>query len=216
VTIQDVDEKLAKSFNLPHSRGALISSVAADGPADKAGLKAGDFLVSVGGREVRSVNELRNEVAAVEPGKTVAVEFYRDGRKQSADVKVAAQPKELAGESPEATPQVAKADKFGLKAADLTKDLARQYGYTSPAKPLGEAGKEPAQGVVITEVSPTSDASEQGLKPGQTILQAGGKDIATAEDLEKALSAKEAAAGIRLLVTDPGGGKRFVFIKPGK
>jgi S1-C subfamily serine protease len=65
-------------------------------------------------------------------------------------------------------------------------------------------------------VDPMSDASEQGLKAGQTVLQAGGKDIASADDLQKVLASKDAASGIRLLVTDSSGGKRFVFIKPAK
>jgi serine protease Do len=206
VTIQNVGEDLAKSFNLPDSKGALVSGVADDSPASKAGLKAGDFLVAVDGKKVASVNELRNEVATIEPGKSVKLEYYRDGKKEKADVKVEAQPKEMAGIGAETKPaEVTKVEKFGIKVSPMTAELAQKYSY-----------KEGAKGVVVTSVDPASDASEKGLQEGQTILQAGGKDIATPEELEKALSAKEAANGIRLLVTDHSGGKRFVFVKPGK
>jgi serine protease Do len=103
------------------------------------------------------------------------------------------------------SPQEVKAGKFGLKVAEPTKDLLEKYGY-----------KKDPKGVIVTEVTPGSDASEQGLQEGQAVLQAGGKDISSVEEFQKALSAKEAAGGIRLLVTDNSGGKRFVFVKPEK
>jgi S1-C subfamily serine protease len=106
---------------------------------------------------------------------------------------------------PAESPSSAKIAKFGLKVAAPTKDLAEKYSY-----------KEPPKGVIVTEVDPAGGAAERGLQEGQTILQAGGKDIASVEDLEKALSAKEHAGGVRLLVTDPSGGKRLVFVKPEK
>jgi serine protease Do len=209
VTIQNADEALAKSFNLPNTDGALVSGVMEASPAAKAKLKEGDFIVSVDGHDVRNVNELRNEVATIEPGKKVAVMYYRDGKKQSAEIAIEIQPKEMAaGETVEKPPQSTKADKFGLKVADLTKDLAQQYGYPAP--------KEGAKGAMITEVNPLSDAADEGLKAGQVILQAGDKAVGSADDLEKALAAHETGDGIRLLVTDPSGGKRFVVIKPGK
>jgi len=205
VTIQNVGEDLAKSFNLPDSKGALVSGVADDSPASKAGLKAGDFIVSVDGKKVASVNELRNEVANIEPGKSVKLEYYREGKKDKADVKIEVQPKEMAGIGAETKPEAAKVDKFGIKVSGMSAELAQKYGY-----------KETAKGVIVTAVDSASDAAEKGLQEGQTILQAGGKDISTPEELEKALSSKDAANGIRLLVTDHSGGKRFVFVKPGK
>jgi serine protease Do len=206
VTIQNVGEDLARSFNLPDSKGALISGFADASPAAKAGLKAGDFVVSVDGKKVASVNELRNEVANLEPGKSVKLEYYREGKKDTATVKIEAQPQEMTGIGAETKPaESAKVEKFGIKVSPMTADLAQKYSY-----------KEGAKGLVVTGVDPGSDAAEKGLQEGQIILQAGGKDIATPEELEKALSAKEAAGGIRLLVTDHSAGKRFVFVKPGK
>jgi serine protease Do len=206
VTIQNVDEDLAKDLRLPSHEGALVSSVSPGSPAEKAGIKDEDFLVSVNGKAVANVNELRNTVAALEPGKTVTVELYRDGKKQKVEVKLDAQPKDLAAMGgPAENPPSAKIAKFGLKVAAPTKDLAEKYSY-----------KEPPKGVIVTEIDPASVAAERGLQEGQTILQAGGKDIASVEDFEKVLSAKEHASGVRLLVTDPSGGKRVVFVKPEK
>jgi serine protease Do len=205
VSIENVDEDLARSYHLPSSRGALVTSVVEGGPAAKGGVKFEDFIVSVGGHKIANVNELRNEVAGIEPGKTVSLEIYRDGKKLSVDVKVEPQPKEMTGVGIEPAPEVGTVEKFGLKVSGATRELAQKYGY-----------KEAPKGVIITEVNPRSDAAERGLQEGQTVLQAGGKDIATPEDFGKALSAKDAAGGVRLLVTDNSGGKRIVFVKPGK
>ncbi|HUS47914.1 MAG TPA: Do family serine endopeptidase [Phycisphaerae bacterium] len=205
VSIQDVDEKLAKSFDLPHSRGALVSMVAAGSPAAKAGIRPGDFIVSVNGERTGSVNELRNEVASIRPGSKVKLELYRKGEKITVEVKVEAQPADVATAFGHGEPAPATTEKFGLTVATMDDELARKYGY-----------KKSPRGVVITDVVPTSDAAEQDLREGMVILQVGGKDVQTAEDFDRAVSANRAASGVRLLVTDAAGGRRFVFIAPMK
>ncbi|MFB3892582.1 MAG: DegQ family serine endoprotease [Phycisphaerae bacterium] len=206
VTIQNVDDKLARSFKLPDTHGALVAGVAPGSPAEKAGLKVGDFITAVNGQKVDNVNELRNDVAALVPGKSVQVDYYRDGKKAAASVMIEAQPAEMAsGLIPSVTPGEAMSSKFGLDVSTMTKDLADKYGYKSLPK-----------GAVITDVTPGSSADNQGLKEGMVIIQAGDHAIATAEDFAKAISDKSAADGIRLRVKDPTGAARFVFITPEK
>jgi serine protease Do len=208
VSIQGVDEKLAKSFGLPNTKGVLISGVAPGGPAEKAGIKAGDFVVSVAGRAVENPNELRNQVADQPVGKSVPVEFYRDGKKQAVNVTIDAQPANMLaalGGAPPTQPAEAVAGKFGLEVATPTETLARQFGYKAVPK-----------GVIVTQVTDGSPAEELGLKAGMAITQVQGKDVASAEDFQKATSAKDAAEGVRIRVTDPSGASRFVFLTPGK
>ena len=205
VAIQGVDEKLAKSFNLPNTKGALIASVTPDSPAAKAGLKSGDFIVSVAGKPVENSNELRNLVAGLDIGKSIPVEFYREGKKTSVNVAIESQPANMfaAGGMPEGGE--ATAGKLGLEVQTLSKELAQQYGYKTTPK-----------GVVVTQVTPGSSADNEGLKEGMVITQVQGKDIDTAEQFKEAVSAKEAAEGVRMHVTDPSGGARFVFLTPSK
>ena len=206
VSIQNVDEKLAKSFKLPHAKGALVAQVMKDTPAEKAGIKAEDFIVSVDGKPVADVNELRNLVAGVEPGRTVDVELYRDGKKETVKVKVEVQPADmLAAVGPGREGQGVQAEAFGLKVETLTDEMAEKLGY-----------KKATRGVLVTDVKSGSDAAEQGIRPGMLIIGVQGKDVKTAEEFTRAVGEKEAREGIRLRVTDNRGGQRFVFITPQK
>ena len=207
VAIQGVTDQLAKSFSLPTTKGALVAQVTPDSPAGKAGLKAGDFIVAIAGRTVTSPNDLRNIVAGLTPGQTVPIEFFRDGKKKTAEIKVEVQPGSLlAGAGAAPTPQEEEAvSRFGMKVSDVTGQLAQQYGYKGEPK-----------GVLITQVTPGSPAEEAGLKAGMLIQQVQDQKVTTAEQFSEAVSAKQAARGVRLLVTDPSGAERFVFLSPGE
>lgn len=207
VNIQNVDENLARSFSLPDSQGALVAGVRDDSPAQKAGLRSGDFIVAVDGKGVKDVNDLRHRVAEIRPDTTVKIEYYRDGKKQSASVKITQQPSDVASESSDSgTPEPSDAaGRFGLKVADVNTELADRFGL-----------KKSVKGAVILEVDENSDASDQGLRPGDVITEIQSTRITTAEDLVKALSATDAKDGVRLRVEDKAGNARFVFISPRK
>ena len=205
ISIQGVDENLAKSFKLPATEGALVAAVTPDGPAAKAGLKTGDFITTVGSTKVENPNDLRNLVAGLPPGKVVPIELSRDGKKITVEATIEAQPAGFL--SPATAPSEdggqASANKFGLEVATSTKELAQRYGYAKP----------PA-GVIITDVQTGSPADEQGLREGMTITQVQDRTITTAEQFKEATSAKDAAQGVRLHLMDPAGNARFVFVAP--
>ena len=83
VTIQPVTSDIARSLGLQHVQGALVNSVQPGGPADRAGLRRGDVITGVNGRAVKDSNELRNEVASLQPGSRVQLSVVRDGRGQT-------------------------------------------------------------------------------------------------------------------------------------
>jgi len=203
VIIQNVDERLAKSLNLPTTKGALISEVMDDGPADAAGLKPGDFIVRVDGRDVENVNELRNRVAQLKPDTKVPFVFYRDGEKRTVPVAIAAQPSTMAAAGGRGDGLGRDAvERFGLTVEPLTAERRREHGYDASV-----------EGVLITQVDPGSDAAEQGLAAGQVITHAQGEAVGSPAALARVLSSKEAASGVRLRVRTPRG-TRFVFITP--
>lgn len=94
VSMQDMTQELAESFNLDSSTGSLIASVLRDGPADKAGIKPGDILIAVEGTPVKNSSEMLNLVAALPPGDTVTVIVMRNKQKKSIPVKVGVRPKQ--------------------------------------------------------------------------------------------------------------------------
>lgn len=203
VTIQNIDEKLAKSFNLPHVRGALVTLVAKNTPASKARMREGDFIVSVDGKTVANTNDLRNVVAGVEPGRTVRIKVIRDTKTVSLKVTITAQPADMVAMFVPARPGRAVETRFGLAVSTLTEELAVKYGY-----------KKNMRGVVIMKIRPGSSAAQQGLTVGMLITQVQRKDVTTADQFAAALRGKDAAGGVRLRVTDNEGGRRFVFITP--
>ena len=78
ITIQDVDENLAKKFNLKNSKGVIVNGFTKESPANKAGIKIGDVIVEYDGNKVENVNNLRNNVAATTVGKTANVVVIRN------------------------------------------------------------------------------------------------------------------------------------------
>ena len=77
---------MAKAFNTDAQRGAFVSEVLPKSAAAKAGIKAGDILVSVDGKPVNSFAELRAKVGTTAPGKTLKVGLLRDGKPQEVSV----------------------------------------------------------------------------------------------------------------------------------
>jgi serine protease Do len=88
ITFQEISGQLARYFKVPGEEGLLISSVEEGGPADEAGLRAGDVILKVGGREVRDADALREQVARAEAGEALAVTVQRDGSTLDLQVKL--------------------------------------------------------------------------------------------------------------------------------
>ena len=205
VSMQDIDEKLAGTFKLPHAKGALIVGFAKDSPAREAGLKEDDFIVAVDGKEIKSGNDLRNAVAAVKPGTTVKLVIYRDGKKQTVPVTITPKPDDMASAFDRSEPGKADIRKYGLKTATLTSEMAEELGYDSSTR-----------GVIITEVAPLGSAAEERLRPGMVITRVQNMKIRTARQFARAMASPRAKSGVRLLVIDRHGRRNYVFLTPKK
>jgi serine protease Do len=171
VHIQNVTPLLAKEFNLKDTHGALVSDVAPNGPADKAGFKAGDVILGFNGHKVGDSSHLRLEVAETAPGESVPVEILRDGSSKHLEVKV----KELPGTEQLASKDASDSDNsdalHGVGVEDLTSQTRQQFNIPDDVK-----------GAVVTQVAPNSASAEAGLQAGDVITEINHHSVASAND----------------------------------
>ena len=169
VAIQDVDQKLARSLNLKEAKGALVSAVEIDSPADLGQIMPGDVIISFNREAVIESSDLPPLVGQVAPGGRVPVEIVRDGKIKKLNVIVAA----LDGDQP-ITEQRSKVkengDRLGLIVEDVTK-------LSMPADGLN--------GVVIQYIAPRSAAEMAGLQQGDIIVQLGKIRILSSKEYDK-------------------------------
>ena len=90
---QDITPELAESFGLGRNSGAIIAGVVRGGPADRAGMRPGDILVAVGGRQVSNTSEMLNLIAQLEPGEKAPLRIVRKNRESTLDVTVGKRPR---------------------------------------------------------------------------------------------------------------------------
>ena len=180
VVIQNVSDDIADSIGMKEAKGAMVTKVTEDGPAAKEDLKAGDVIVEVNGDKIDDSRDLARKIAELHPNTPVKLAIIRYGEKREVDMKLGTFPnsKKLASVE-EDKPDT------GQQMKDLGLSLA-------PAAKFPGAGDE---GVVITEVDPSSDAADKGLKPGDVILQVAGVTVSDPADVAEGV--KKAMAGAK-------------------
>ena len=178
VTIQDVNQALAKSFGLDKPTGAIVSSVEKGGPADKAGVKPGDIILKLGKENVDRSSELPNLVAGIQPGTKTPIEVWRDGKRTSLSVMI--------GELNEAT--VASAKQSG---GESSGKLGLAVRPLSPA----ESKQVEAEGGVVVE-SAQGPAARAGIRPGDVILGVNGKPVHNPQELRNAVAKSDSVVAL--------------------
>ncbi|MFQ5994249.1 MAG: DegQ family serine endoprotease [Acidiferrobacterales bacterium] len=204
VSIQGVTADLAQNFGLPKAKGALVSEVLAGSPASKGGIRSGDVIVEFDGKGVEDQTALRNIVAQTAVGKKVKVKVIRNKRPKTIAIRIGEQPKDLASigqEDQSIESESANAALAGLEVRNLTSEIAERLGLPPDA-----------QGVVVTDVDPTSSAAAAGIRPGDVITEINRKPIQGVEDY-KQITAQLNKDDDPLLLVRRRGGKFFVVIK---
>lgn len=205
VLLQDMDEDIASAVGLDSVKGALISNVVPDGPAEDAGLQPGDVLLNFDGKEVSDTRSLVRAVGNAEVGKAVRVVVFRDGKTMT--LKVTLGRREDAERDP-TVPVVEKGEADGEKEAmgmrftALTGELRSQLGLDDSAK-----------GVAVLSVDESSDAFTKGLRAGDLISEVGQKPVNAPKDVTDALkAANDAGRKSILLLVHRDGEPRFVAL----
>lgn len=169
VGIQDITPELAKSFNLPDEKGALVSNVFSNSPAEKGGMKSGDVIRSFQGREIRESHDLPIVVAREAVGKTVVMTALRDGKEVTLQVVLGEMEK---GETVADGTASRSSGELGITCRDLKPGEVAEMGL-----PQGH------HGVAIVNVEAGSRAEAAGVQAGDVLLSVNNAKINSVADL---------------------------------
>jgi serine protease Do len=170
VSIQELDQTLARAFGLETPRGALVTGVEPGSPAAAAGLKTGDVIVALDGAPIGRSAELPARVAGMKPGQRASLEVLRERRPQTLSIVVGgAEPPRTAQAEPPAPPV---ASRLGLSVREL--------------RP-GEAGPGEASGLLVEAAG--GPAAQAGIRPGDRILSVNGTPVSTVAQLRDRVKA---------------------------
>jgi len=199
VGIQEVTPDLAKAFNVPPEKGALIGSVDPNGPGAKAGLERGDVIEELNGQPVTGPNDLRLKISSMAPGSEVHLKVNHDGKERDVTVKLAEAPGKTAANGPAGSAQ--SSPMRGVQVDDLTANIRQQLGLPGNVK-----------GVVVTNVPDGSPASDAGLQRGDVIEQINRQPVNSVNDYQRLIS--QAGKQSLVLLINRGGNTAFVVVQP--
>lgn len=189
VQIQPVTSEIAESLGLADAKGAIVSDVTEGSPALAAGFRPGDTILKADGADISDARDLAKKVARFAPGKSINVEIIRDGKPMTVAVKIGTMPNDV-------------------RMAARTSQPEESTDLTSLGMKLGPA--EDGAGVKVVDVAPNSVAAQQGLKPGDIILEVAGVDVNGPADVQEAL--KEAGKSRVLMLVRSGESQRFLAL----
>lgn len=177
ISLQDIDQGLAESFNLPNQNGALVGDVYPGTPAQKAGIEPGDVIVEFNGKKVTDTHSLQLMVTQMSPGSEASVKVIRNGSEKTLTVKLGQLPSEIAqsgqsqnNRSVKTTPDALD----GVTVSDLDVQARQQLDV-----PDG------IHGALVTDVDPNSNSAQAGLQQGDIIVEINRHPVNNAEEAVK-------------------------------
>ncbi len=191
VYIQNISPDLAESFRLKRDqKGAVVTKVIKDGPADKAGIKQGDVIIKFDGKEVKNADDLPWIVSNTPIGSKIDVKILRQGKEKTIKVTVGELPSKTEVASIAAPKEENVSEKkLGITVSNITPDVQREYNMQTD------------KGIVVTNVAEGSPADMAGIEKGDIVKQVNQKDINNVEDYSKVMSSVKKGEMVSLLIT---------------
>ncbi|WP_395708519.1 DegQ family serine endoprotease [Reyranella sp.] len=205
VQIQPMTGELSQSMAYNGEKGALVAQVQPDSPALAAGLKSGDVIVSVDGKNVDTIKDLTRMISATKPGASVKLGVWRDGKDMTVTAKVGDQKDEggIVKAKAEKADKTAEPLSYGVSLAPLSKEAREEMKLDDSVK-----------GALIASVEAGSPAEEMGLKAGDILQQVGREAVDSPKAaVEKLKEAKDTGKPVLVKVYREGM-TRFVAISP--
>ncbi len=201
VQIGEVSKDVAQASGLDNQEGAMVSRVAPDGPAEKAGITAGDIILSFGGKKIEKWSDLPRVVGATKPGTKVDMKVWRKGKTQTVSITVGEMPSsQQVASAKAATPDAQKGQSaLGITVVALTDSEKKELRLK--------------HGVKVTAVA--DQGASAGLVAGDVVLTVGNQDINSVEQFVKI--AKEADNGKPIgMMVQRDGQTQWILVRPKK
>jgi serine protease Do len=169
VGIQDLSEELAEYHGIKERKGVLVNEVFPGDPADKAGIKPEDIVISVNGKKVENTRELSKLIAGTRVGDTLKIKVLRKGIEKKFGVKIVKREDDrIAG----LTPSKGNEYELGIRVSELTSEIVRRFNIT-------ETG-----GVIVTDVEAEGQGAKAGVRIGDIIKEINHQPVETVKDYE--------------------------------
>lgn len=175
VEAQDITPGIARSLGLDNRRGALVARVYPDTPAARAGVRSGDVIVDIDGRRIENAQALANLEGLLPVGRSIDLTLRRDGSEHVVRLTLRARPS-LNGNA-----------------------LGRGFQGAMLGEPSDPQRARGLRGVVVNEVSPSSRAAANGLRPGDVIVGVGAREVDGLQALEAAIEATRGPVSLNVL-----------------
>lgn len=195
ISVQSMTPEIAQALGLKEAQGSLVGEVVPGGPADAAGIKRGDVIVSFDGKEIKKIGDLPMLVADTPAGKTAEVKVIRNSKELTLMVKVAEMP---TGKIP--VPGRPSSEGLGLTVSNITPQI------------MNELRLRDKSGVAVVEVQPGSLAEDAGIQAGDLIKEVNRIPVKNSNDYDSAIK-KSAANKPLLLLIKRGAQTFYVTIK---
>ncbi len=167
ITVQNMDESLARYLEVPGNKGIVIKTVEPKSPAKKAGMQESDIIVTIDNRKINSIDDYKSVTKSIAAGDTLQAMLWRNGKKLNVGIKTKVYPLELAEDLA--------LKLLGIKVEDLTNRKRKAYRIHA------------REGVVISKIKKNSYLGRIGAQPGDVIRQIDDYTIQTSEDFKKAV-----------------------------
>jgi serine protease Do len=193
VQIQPVTRDIANSLGVEETDGALVADPQDDGPAEKAGIKAGDIITAVDGKAIKGPRELARVIAGYDPGENVDVTLLRGGKEKVISLDL--------GTLGSVEANAADPDDHDAEPASLA------------ALGLAIGPNDGGDGVLVTGVDPNGEAGEKGIRAGNVIVSVGGEAVDSVKSVENRIAAarKDGRKAV-LMQVESDRGTRFVAV----
>ena len=175
ILLQDITPRLAKSLDLPDQKGALVSDVFPNTPAEKAGIKSGDVIVGLNGKDITDVNSFQLAVSESAPGSSATVKLLHNGRPETVTVTLTELPVEVAPSGNDQKKPGSGNSMIdalaGVTVADLEPEVRRQLGVPPSVR-----------GALVSELEPASNSADAGLQRGDVIMEINRQPVSNSSD----------------------------------